>query len=113
MAAIVIRGERGGELLMFNNNIYKRNKRKNGRDYYKCNKDGCRVTLLTLANDLNVINNNGVHNHPPVDDIIACREIFEETKRRINTDPTRHIPVIWEEILDEYEENANYNGPYP
>jgi len=47
-----VAGERGGQLLLVDNYIYKRNKRKNGKYYYRCNVDGCNLTLVTFSSDI-------------------------------------------------------------
>ena len=109
-----IRGARGGELLFYNRFIYKINRRnKNGKDYYNCNAPNCHAKLLTLMNDLGVQRNHGVHGHPPPNDIVASAQILEEAKTRIDGDPTKGVPKIWEEVLDWFEQNHNYNGDLP
>ena len=102
-----IRGPRGGQLLNYNGEIYKKKKEKGGKDYYQCDNKACRVTLHTLAGGLAVIHNNGEHRHPPPDDLIASAAIMEEAKRRITADPTKHVPLIWEDVLDWYERRHN------
>ena len=94
-----IRGERGGNLVLYNGFIYKKKYQKGGK-YHTCNEDGCAATLYLQANALIVIQNAGVHMHPPPGEMIASTTILEEAKQRIDADPTRHLPRIWEEVLD-------------
>lgn len=108
-----IRGERGGQLLCFNDFIYKRNRRKQGKDYYNCNYPGCLVKLQTFNNALAVLQNHGVHGHPPPDDTVASTAILEEAKRIIDGDPTKGVPKIWDQVLDWFERTFNYNGDLP
>ena len=98
-----IRGERGGDLVLYNGFIYKKKKGKGQKDYYQCNDNGCLVTLHTLRNTLTVVQNAGVHTHNPPSDIVASTTVFEEAKRRIDADPTRHLPRLWEEVLNWYD----------
>ena len=105
-----IRGERGGQLLHYNGYIYKKKKEQRGKDYYQCNSNGCLVTLHTFANGLAVLQNNGVHIHPPPGDIVASAAVLEEAKRRIDADPTKHVPRVWEDVLDWYEQTHNNAG---
>ena len=78
-------------------------KGKGQKDYYQCNDNGCLVTLHTLRNTLTVVQNAGVHTHNPPGDIVASTTVFEEAKRRIDADPTRHLPRLWEEVLNWYD----------
>ena len=105
-----IRGERGGELVLYNGFIYKKKKQKSGKDYHQCNENACLVTLHTQQNSLVVLQNVGVHTHPPPGDVVASTTILEEAKQRIDDDPTRHVPRIWEEVLEWYERTHNNNG---
>ena len=98
-----IRGERGGLLVLYNGFIYKKKKTKSGKDYHQCNDDGCRVTLHTQQNTLIVMQNLGVHTHAPPGEIVAASDVLNEAKLRIDADPTRHVPRVWEEVLDWYE----------
>ena len=98
-----IGGEQGGDLVLYNEFIYKKKKGKGQKDYYQCNDNGCLVTLHTLRNTLTVVQNAGVHTHNPPGDIVASTTVFEEAKRRIDADPTRHLPRLWE-VLNWYDQ---------
>ena len=96
-----IRGERGGNLVLYTGFIYKKKESKGAKDYYQCNHPGCTVKLHTLLNTLNVVHYNGnrFHQHPPPDDAIISSVLIEEMKIRIDADPTKHLPKMWEEVL--------------
>ena len=106
-----IQGERGGNLITFRNFIYKKKQSKGAKDYYQCNHDGCRVTLHTQIHSLNVVHYNGnrQHLHAPADDVILSTVIMDEMKQRIDDDPTKHLPKMWEEVI-EWHENAHGHG---
>ena len=54
-------------------------------------------------------NGNHQHQHPPPDDIILSTVIIDEMKRRIDGDPTKHLPKMWEDVV-EWHENAHGHG---
>ena len=95
-----IRGERGGNLLLYRGFVYKKKETKGAKDYYGCNYIGCNVRLHTLTNTLNVAHYNGnrFHQHPRSDDAIVSSTLVEEMKIRIDADPTKHVPKMWEEV---------------
>ena len=96
-----IKGERGGNKVVYNGYIYKKKYSKNVKDYYQCDDDQCTVPLHMQRNTLNVVfyNGNGQHRHGNPDDKIALSDVMEEMKRRIDTDPTKHLPKMWEEVM--------------
>ena len=110
-----IRGERGGNLLLYRGFMYKKKEHKGAKDYYICHHVGCNVRLHTLANTLNVVHYNGnqFHQHPrPIDDIVTS-VMVEEMKNRIDADPTKHLPKMWEEVIDWHETTYGHGFIYP
>ena len=108
-----IRGEHGGMLLSYRGFRYEKKKTQGGKDYHQCKEEGCLVTLHTQAGTLVVLQNRGVHHHNPPGDVIAATRVIDEAKRMIDQDPTRHLPRIWEETLDWYEQNHNHRWMLP
>ena len=110
-----IRGERGGNLLLYRGFMYKKKEHKGAKDYYICNHVGCNVRLHTLVNTLNAVHYNGnrFHQHPrPIDDIVTS-VMVEEMKNRIDADPTKHLPKMWEEVIDWHETTYGHGFIYP
>ena len=101
MPAQRIRGQRGGNLLLYRGFIYKKKSTKGAKDYYQCNHDGCTVALHTTANSLDVVhyNGNGQHQHLRPEEETVSSELIDEMKIRIDADPTKHLPKLWEEVI--------------
>ena len=110
-----IRGERGGDLVSYRNFIYKKKKAKGAKDYYQCNDNGCLVTMHTQTGTLNVVHylGNDQHQHPPPDHAILSSVLLEEMRTRIDNDPTKHLPKMWEEVIDWHENTHGQGFVYP
>jgi hypothetical protein len=113
--AVFMKGGRGGNKVMYSGFLYKKKYTKNIKDYYQCDHDGCTVSLHMRINSLNVIhyNGNGQHHHANPDNKIALSDLMDESKRRIDADPTKHLPKLWEEVVDWHDQLYDVGLVYP
>ena len=51
----IISGRRGGMLLKFDNNLFKRNKTHNTTIHWECQDDNCNVRVLSKTNDASLL----------------------------------------------------------
>ena len=71
--------------------------------------------MHTQMHTLNVVHyfGNQQHAHPPPDDMILATVLMEEMKARIDADPTKHLPRMWDDVLEWHETTHGQGFVYP
>lgn len=107
MAALV-KGNRGGVVLLLDNFRYQRNKTVGNITYWRCWHKECRAPLKTsmfldferVPKIISVDNN--AHNHPPDSQLIKTDSFRNKVVEAVKTDPSRPIKRTYDEAIAQY-----------
>ena len=103
---------KGQKLLVFNNHIYRCNKKTARKKYWNGGAKGGSVLVHTDENDVYIGGGKEDHNHEPNDDLIGKRNIRQEMKQRVMNEATP-ISLIYEEELSKAALSPSGTATFP
>jgi hypothetical protein len=92
----IIIGQRGGELLTYENHLYNKDSNKDGTIRWRCHNRSCKGVLF--VNDGNVITKTVGHSHNKVQAKIQKLKIMAEIKERLKTTSESAFDIITKKI---------------
>ena len=107
----MIVGDRGGKVLIHNDNKFQKNKQRTNNIYWRCRKKTFRASV-TNAFDIDdpeaIINvkRESIHNHVPQEDMIDKQDFVNTVKNIMATDPTIPVRRVYNEVVTQRNEEG-------
>lgn len=107
-----IKSNKGEQLLVINDYIFRCNKKTNKKKYWICNVSGCTIRAQTDENDNYLTGGKGTHDHEPRSDFIDKIRLRQQMQQRVMNELTP-INVIYEEEISKASINISALATFP
>ena len=94
-----------GENLLCDGYLYKKNRKRENIQYYKCVIDSCPSRLTLEISNNKIINKPATHPHLPPEDRVSEQKFKEKIIEKIEKNPVVPLKTIYENQVQETDEN--------